>query len=109
MPSQVRIISPRNSARWDTLIQGFIDAGAWKQQQTYFGCVSQDRADKVRRALRTAGKHLGISVYAFWTECGGCNDGGTECRYHVNFSIHTMEEAREYKARQAQQLAASRR
>jgi len=109
MPSQVRIISPRNSARWDTLIQGFIDAGAWKQQQTYFGCVSQDRADRVRRALRTAGKHLGIGVYAFWQECTGCNDGGPGCRYHVNFSIHTMEEAREYKARQAQQLAASRR
>ena len=101
MPSKVRIISPRNSGEWDDIVRTLRDAGAWRERHTYFGLANQQRADSVRRKLRTAGKHLGISVDAFWSECGGCDNGGPECAYHVDFSIHTPEEARAYMAAKA--------
>lgn len=102
MPNQVRIISPRNSAAWDELVTTLIDAGSWGKEQTYFGCTTQERADKVRRALRTAARRTGTATMkAFWYECRGCNDGGPDCRYHVSFTLYDMDKARAYKARQA--------
>jgi hypothetical protein len=103
MPTQVRIISQRNSASWDDLIRHLADNGAWEQQQTYFGCTTQDRAEKVRRALRTAARRLGHAIKAYWYECSGCANGGPDCRYHVSFTLYDIEAARAYKAASAQQ------
>ena len=108
MPSKVRIISERNSAKWDDIIQSLIDAGAWGNEQTYFGIEDPERADKIRRAFKTAGRHKGVSVKSFWKECAGCKDGGAECRYHVYYTIYDMDVARQYKSKQAAFLAKNR-
>lgn len=100
MPSQVRIISPRNSAQWDELIA---DAPAG-QENTYGGIASQQRADEVRRKLRTAGKRRDdIAAKVFWYECKDkqrCKFGA-DCQYHVSYTVYPMDAARKYKARQA--------
>lgn len=101
MPSKVRIISQRNSARWDEILQSLIDADAWGKEQTYFGITDPDRADSIRRAFRTAGRHKGVAVKSFWHECSGCKEGGAECRFHVKFTIYDMDSARQYKAKKA--------
>jgi len=108
MPNKVRIISQRNSAEWDNIIQSLMDAGAWKQEQTYFGITDPDRADSIRRAFKTAGKHKGVAVKSYWKECGGCKDGGSDCRFHVHFTIYDMDEARNYKVKQAAFAAKNR-
>lgn len=104
MPSQVRIISPRNSARWDDLVRDVIGRSAWREEHDYFGITNQDRADKVRRAIRTAAKHQGVSVKVYWNPCpapGKCANGGADCQYHVYYTIFDLDEARSYKAKQA--------
>lgn len=103
MPSQVRIISPRNSREWDNIIDGVRSRGEWKQEQTYGGIASDERADKVRRSLRTAARHLGIASKIYWKECdakGKCKFGG-DCAYHVYFTIYDLDEARSYKQQQS--------
>lgn len=105
MPSKVRIISERNSARWDEIIQSLMDAGAWEQEQTYFGIEDPARADSIRRAFKTAGRHKGVAVKSYWKECTGCKDGGQQCRYHVHFTVYDMDKARAYRARQAASTA----
>lgn len=104
MPSQVRIISPRNSSRWDDLVRDVLRGGQLGQEQDYFGCVSQERADQVRRALRTASKHQGAGSKVFWYKCpdpARCH-GGAGCRYHVSWTIYDLDAARAYRASQSQ-------
>lgn len=104
MPSQVQIIRDRNSSQWDDLIRDVIQGRRHGAEHDYFGCASEDRADKVRRALRTAGRHLGVSVKAYWKPCpspGKCADGGAGCSHHVYYTVYDLELAREYKANQA--------
>jgi hypothetical protein len=109
MPSQVRIIAgPRNTA-WDGYIQDVIDTGAWEKEHEYFGVTDPERADSIRRRLRNAGRHLGVSVKAFWRECNGCKNGGPGCRYHISYTVYDPDTARRYKARQTQQQGRSRR
>lgn len=101
MPHQVKIIRERNSAQWDTLIRDVIQRQHHGVEHDYFGCVSEARADRVRRALRTAGKHLGVSVKAYWKPCpapGKCTAGGDGCSHHVYYTVYDMELARQYVA-----------
>lgn len=101
MPGKVRIIAgPRNTA-FDHYIEEIADAGNWGQDFDYFGIEDQERADYVRRKLRMAGRHLDppVAVKAYWSPCTGCNNGGPSCRFHVTFAAYTMDEAREYKAK----------
>lgn len=104
MPSQVRIISRRNSAQWDDLVR---DAQSrLGQEHDYYGCSTQDRADHVRRGIRTAAKRAGIGAKVYWKECpepGKCSNGGADCTHHVYYTLYNMELARAYKAQQAQQ------
>jgi hypothetical protein len=106
MPSQVRIIRERNSAKWDDLVRDVISRGAFGVEHDYFGIISSERADKVRGHIRTAGKHQGVGSKVFWKECpapGKCANGGSDCKFHVYYTIYDLEEARSYKARQGQQ------
>ena len=108
MPNKVRIISQRNSAKWDDIIQSLMDSAAWGQEQTYFGIEDPDRADSIRRAFKTAGRHKGVAVKSYWKECTGCKDGGEACRFHVFFTIYDMDVARQYKSKQAAIVAKNR-
>ncbi|MHB1595378.1 MAG: hypothetical protein ACYCO9_16345 [Streptosporangiaceae bacterium] len=111
MPSQVRIISPRNSAEWDRLVQSVVASGQLRQEHTYGGCGSEERADKVRRAIRTAAKHLGHAAKVYWNECdspGSCAFGD-DCTHHVKFSIFSLDEGRAHMASRSQQQQRGRR
>lgn len=107
MPSKVRIISPKNSSQWDDLIR----TAPMKTEHTYGGIVNNERADKVRRSLRTAGRHLGVAVKAFWSECdqpGQCQFGD-DCAFHVKYTVFSLDEARKVMAARAGQAGSSRR
>lgn len=111
MPNQVRIISQRNSAKWDDIIGDLMRGNTWRAEQTYGGITNQDRADRVRRCLRTAAKHKGIAAKVYWNECdqpGKCMFGD-DCAFHVKYSIFPLEEARNYKSQQAQKSGKSPR
>lgn len=104
MPSQVRIIRERNSAQWDDLVRDVLQRVAWGVEDDYFGIETQARADKVRRAIRTAGGHQGCGRKVYWKECptpGQCANGGPGCRFHVYYTLFPMDAARTYKAEQA--------
>ena len=108
MPSQVRIISPKNSAEWDHLVRGLIQAGKLGQEQTYGGCTSEERADHVRRKIRTAARKQDVASRVFWKPCdkpGKCSFGA-DCTHHVYITLYDIEAGRQYKAKQA---AAQRR
>lgn len=109
MPSQVRIIRERNSRQWDELVEDVLGRGAHGLEHEYFGITDPERADKVRRALRTAAKRKQVGAKVFWKECGGCANGGAECKFHVFYTLYDMETARAYKASQSQQQRAGRR
>ena len=100
MPSKVRIIAGPRNRDYDDYISDLVEQEGYGRERQYFGCVTQEEADKVRKGLRQAGRHLGVSVKAFWVECQGCELGGPSCAYHVKFSAYHPDAARDYKARQ---------
>lgn len=108
MPSKVRIIAGTRNRAWDSYIKDAIDAGDWERERDYFGITNPERADEVRRRLRQAGRHLSVSVKAFWYGCDGCKNGGPDCRYHVSYTIYDPAKARRYKAGQASQQQRNR-
>lgn len=104
MPNQVRIISKRNSAKWDDLVRDLLDAAGFEREHTYFGCINQERADSVRRCIRTAAKRRGVGSKVFWNPCpeaGRCSSGGPDCQFHVFATFFDLEVARNYKTQQA--------
>ena len=101
MPNKVRIISKRNSRQWDELVADVIARGLYGQENTYLGITNQERADEVRRKFRTAGKRVPVGSKVFWYECKGCKEGGQDCRYHVSWTLYPIDDARNYKTRQA--------
>ncbi len=106
MATQVRIISRRNSAEWDHLVSDVIERGALGIEHDYFGCTSQERADSVRRHIRTAARRAEHGAKVFWKECptpGACANGGPSCTHHVYYTLYDMDVARQYKAQQAAQ------
>ena len=114
MPSKVRIIQRPNSKRWDELIIDAITRGAFgdEHEHDYFGINGQDRADSIRRHLRTAARHQGVGAKVFWKECpnpGKCETGGADCTHHVYYTLYDMETARKYKADQAAAAQQNRR
>lgn len=112
MPSKVRIIGRPNSRMWDDLLQDVLDGGRLGEQHDYYGCANPERADSVRRHLRTAAKHLGVGAKVYYTECpnpGKCTDGGPDCTHHVYYTLFDMESARQYKAQQAAAAQQNRR
>lgn len=101
MPTQVRIIAgPRNTS-FDRYISELVEQEGYGAERQYFGITTPERADEVRRRMRRAGQHLGVSVKAFWKECTGCSNGGTGCRFHVYYTAYDPDAARKYKAGQA--------
>lgn len=102
MPTQVRIIAGPRDKSFDHFIQELLDEDGFGVEREYFGIEDQSRADLVRRKLRTAGRHLDVSVKAFWAECQGCPNGGPTCRYHVKFTAYDPDEARKYMERKGQ-------
>lgn len=103
MPSPVRIISGPRDESWDRYIRRLVDERGFGHEREYYGIETEDRARTVRSKLRTAGRHQGVSVRAFWRQCGGCDNGGPSCAYHVHYACFTAAAARAYKARQARQ------
>lgn len=102
-----RYISQRNSSSWDDIIRGV--TGKLGEENSYFGIVTEERADEVRRKLRTAAKHQGYASRVYYYPCTGCKDGGKECRYHVSFTLYDLETARAYKAQQQRGKSSSYR
>ena len=103
MPSQVRIISRPNSREWDDIIDRAVKNNAWREENTYWTTDGEARADDIRKKLRTAGRHLGVAVKAYYAPCpdrGHCRHNA-ECTHHVYYTIFPLEEAREYKRKQA--------
>jgi hypothetical protein len=101
MATQARIIAGARDRNFDHYIADLVEGEGFGTQREYYGIENADRAEVVRRKLRTAGAHLGVSVKAFWGECGGCANGGPSCRYHVYFTAYDPDAARAYKQKQA--------
>jgi len=101
VPTKVRIISKKDSS-WDHFIAELVEQEGFGSERTYFGIATRERAAEVRSKLVSAGRHHEVSVKAFWKECQGCPDGGSECRFHVFFSAYDPEVARAYKERLSQ-------
>lgn len=100
MPTAARIIAgPRNTS-FDRYVSELVQEEGYGAERQYFGITGAERADEVRRKMRRAGMHLGISVKAFWKECTGCPNGGADCRYHVYYTAYDPTEARRYKESQ---------
>ena len=100
MPSKVRIISRRDDS-WDRFIADLVEEDGFGKERTYFGITTIERAKEVRQKLRTAGRHLEVSVKSYWRECPGCKEGGKECRYHVLFTAYDPAVAREFMERKS--------
>jgi hypothetical protein len=101
MPSKVRIISKRDDS-FDHFIESLVNEDGFGAERTYFGITTQERANEVRNKLKTAGRHHEVSVKAYWNECGGCPEGGPECRFHVLFTAYEPDKAKAYMATKAQ-------
>lgn len=102
MPSQTRILpAGGRNVSWDHFIQDILDRDAWREENHYYGITDEERAAQVRRGLRQAGRHMNpnVAVHTYYYPCAGCKNGGPDCRFHVLYSVHTMEEARAYKAK----------
>lgn len=87
---------------WDPFIENLIRERGFGVEREYVGIVSRERAEQIRRGMKTAGRHLKVAVKSFWRPCPGCDAGGPECCFHVSFTAYDPEVARQYKARQAQ-------
>lgn len=106
MPDKVRIIQ-RKDERYDDYIRSLVNDHGFGHERVYAGVATKERADEIRRRLRTAGKHLGVAVKVFYELCpkrGRCG-AGDGCVYHVRFSAFRNEDARAYKAGQSRRSA----
>lgn len=104
MPSQVRIISPRNSAEWDRLVDAVLAGKGLGNEETYGGVTSEERADRVRRAIRTAARKRDVASKVYYKPCdspGRCAFG-SDCAYHVLLTFFDLDAGRAYKAQQSQ-------
>lgn len=104
MPDQVRIIS-KTDRRFDRYIDDLVADRGYGRERIYAGVEDQEKADEVRRKLRAAGRHRGVSVKAYWRPCekrGRC-PAGASCRFHVHYSAYKPDDARAYKERLARQ------
>lgn len=99
MPHQVRIIAGPRNTDFDDYIRKLVEDRGYGVEREYVGVTTQERAEEVRRRMRTAGRHLAVAVKAYWNECQGCDAGGPECAYHVKFTAYRPEDARRYKSR----------
>lgn len=86
---------------FDEFLRGLLAERGFGAEREYYGITSEERAREVRQKFRTAGRHLQVSVKAFWSDCSGCDNGGPDCRYHVHFSAYDPEKARAYMARKS--------
>lgn len=101
MPQQVRIIAGSRDQSWDAFIADLVAQRGYGHEREYVGITDERRAEEVRRKLRTAGRHHGVSVRSFWKPCKGCAQGGADCAYHVSYTAFDPAAARAWKARQA--------
>lgn len=92
---------PRDRA-FDDLLGRLVAERGYGHAREYVGVTTPERAEQVRRGIRAAGRHLGHSVKAFWKACPGCEDGGADCRFHIEFTAYDQSAARAYRARQQQ-------
>ena len=110
MPSQVRIISQRNSAEWDQLVAGIITGGQVGTELPYGGITSEERADKVRQKIRTAARRADHGAKVYWKPCdkpGKCGFGA-DCTHHVYITLYDLEAARRYKSKSQKRRLAMR-
>lgn len=101
MPHKVRIIAGPRNQDWDDYVRKLVEERGYAHERHYVGVPTQERADEVRRRLRAAGRHLGVAMKVFWSECNGCEHGGQECAYHVRYTAYHPDDARKYKSRQS--------
>lgn len=96
---QVRFIAGPRNRDHDGLIRDLIGQEGYGRQREYFGVEDADRAEQLRKGIRQAGRQLGVSMKVFWKECGGCNNGGPDCRYHICYTAYKPDAAKAYRAR----------
>lgn len=105
MPTKVRIISPKNSAEWDRLVLDVLSGKGLGNEETYGGVATEERADTVRKKIRTAARKQEVASKVFYRACdspGKCKFG-SDCQYHVMMTFFTLDAGRQYKASQSQQ------
>ena len=105
MPTQARIISKRNSPDWDVKVTAWLEEYGYDNEQVYGGIEGEDRADEVRKKIKTAARRAGFTAKTYWNVCnaapGKC-PYDPKCTHHVKFSFYDPEVARQYKTKQAQ-------
>lgn len=105
MPDRVRYVMRKDDS-FDAYVRDLVASRGFGHERVYAGVTDRDNAETVRRKLRNAGRHLGVSVKAFWEPCDkrNCPAGG-DCRYHVRFSAYRPDDAKAYKARLAKRTS----
>jgi len=101
MPDKVRIVQ-RKDDRFDDYLRDLVASRGYGHERIYAGVRAQEAADEIRRKLRAAGKHVGVSVRVFFEPCptpGHCK-AGSDCAFHVRYTAFKIDDARRYKARQ---------
>lgn len=106
MPDKVRMIQ-RKDLRFDDYVRKLVSEKGWGHERAYAGVASQEEADEIRRKLRAAGAHVGVSVKAFWERCPRPKScpAGESCRFHIRYTAYKIEDARRYKAGQSRRSA----
>ncbi len=106
MPDKVRYIQ-KLDRRFDAYVRELVEDKGFGHERAYAGIATRDEADEIRKRLRQAGRHLQVSVKAFYEECGkkGRCPAGHDCRYHVRYSAYRQTDAKAYKARLAKKAA----
>jgi len=94
---QRRIIAGPRNTNFDRYIADLVRDRGYGFERVWHGVDDQHRADQLRRRLKQAGRHLGISVKAYWLEISGCPLSGGKCPYHVYYTAYDKPAARAYK------------
>lgn len=106
--ARVRYVTRSRTTTFDHFVSDLVEKMGFGSERVYFGIETEDRARQVRRGLRRGATHLGVSIKSFWEPCGGCEDGGDTCRYHVRFTAFTPVHARRYGRRKGAAAAKKR-
>jgi hypothetical protein len=99
---RIRYITRSRTTRFDAYVAELVEDEGFGEEREYVGVVDEGRAREVRRGMRRAATHLGVSLRTYWVSCSGCRLGGPECRFHVRFAAFAAEDARAHMASKRQ-------
>ncbi|HWD09307.1 MAG TPA: hypothetical protein VHA57_09450, partial [Actinomycetota bacterium] len=87
MADKVRYVMRKNET-YDVYLRDLVAQRGYGRERHYAGVADQPTADQIRKALRNAGRHLGISVKAYWQVCDDNSCPASPCNYHVVYSAY---------------------